>query len=68
MLDNSLDDDSTQTDGDPDKSFIEEEETDDDISLSKDPKDIFVDCRDDEDGTDLRMFIFARTDRQKEDW
>ena len=46
---------------------MEEEETDEDISHSKD---IFEDCLDDgsDENVKMKMFIFARTDRQKEDW
>ena len=47
---------------------MEEDETDDEISQSRDSKDIFEDCRDDEEDLITKLFLFARTDRQKEDW
>jgi hypothetical protein len=49
---------------------MEEEETDDELSQSKDSKDIFEDCQDDDDSENMKvkLFIFARTDRQKEEW
>ena len=49
---------------------MEEDETDDDISQSKDSKDIFEDCQDIDKDEEMKVkiYVFARTDRQKEDW
>ncbi|XP_066589393.1 testis-expressed protein 2 [Prorops nasuta] len=49
--------------------IAEEEETDDDISQAKSTKDASDDSREDtdEDSTS-KLYIFARTDREKEDW
>lgn len=70
ILDNSSDDEAHALDSEKEKNIMEEEETDEDISQSKDSKDIYEDCQDeDEDGEfKLKLYIFARTDRQKEDW
>ena len=54
----------------------DEDDDDDDFSQSKDSKDVFADCRggddDDDDDDDqkskFKIYVFARTDRQKEDW
>lgn len=57
-----------KVDVDEDGTIPEEDETDEDLSKdSKDVKDLFEDCSDD-DGSKSKMYIFARTDRQKEDW
>lgn len=64
-------DDELQSESDKDKALIEGDETDDDLSFTKDTKDIFEDCRDDDDDDEepqSKIFIFGRTDRQKEDW
>lgn len=45
----------------------EEEETDDELSQSKETKDVFEDSKE-EFEEKCKIFIFARTDRQKEDW
>ncbi|XP_046734747.1 testis-expressed protein 2 isoform X1 [Diprion similis] len=53
---------------DEDGTIHEEDETDEDLSKdSKEAKDGFEDCTD-ESGQRSKMYIFARTDRQKEDW
>ncbi|KAK0168955.1 hypothetical protein PV327_002711 [Microctonus hyperodae] len=61
-------DDELQIDSEKDKIVGEEDETDDDLSASKDTKDIFEDCRDDDEESRFKIYIFGRTDRQKEDW
>lgn len=68
MNESSEDEFLQKVDVDEDGTIHEEDETDDDISKSsKDPKDVFEDCSE-EDGLKSNMYIFARTDRQKEDW
>lgn len=47
---------------------MEEEETDDDLSQSKDINDVFEDSREEIEDVKHKIFVFARTDRQKEDW
>lgn len=57
-----------KVDIDEDGTIHEEDETDEDLSKdSKETRDTFEDCSED---TNLKskMYIFARTDRQKEDW
>ncbi|XP_014206011.1 testis-expressed protein 2 [Copidosoma floridanum] len=68
VVENSSDDEPQPLDGENDKIIIEEEETDEDVSQSKDARDIFEDCQDDNEEAQLKLYIFARTDRQKEDW
>lgn len=46
----------------------EEEETDDDLSQSKEMKDVFEESKEEFEDVKHKIFIFARTDRQKEDW
>ncbi|XP_008560812.1 testis-expressed protein 2 [Microplitis demolitor] len=61
-------DDELQTELEKDKLIVEEDETDDDLSFSKDTKDVFEDCQDDVEDLRSKLFFFGRTDRQKEDW
>ncbi|KAJ8683283.1 hypothetical protein QAD02_019075 [Eretmocerus hayati] len=69
VIENSSDEEPLPLEPDSDRLVVEEEETDDDLSQSKD-RDIYEDCRDetDDEETKMKMYIFARTDRQKEDW
>ena len=68
LTNSSDEEDQTNTEAEVNKIIIEEEETDDDFSQSKDLKEEFSDCQDDMEEIKFKMFIFARTDRQKEDW
>ncbi|XP_011496764.1 PREDICTED: testis-expressed sequence 2 protein [Ceratosolen solmsi marchali] len=70
VIENSSDDEPQQIDMEADKMILEEEETDDEHSQSKDSKDIFEDCQDDYESEDMKvkLYVFARTDRQKEEW
>ncbi|KAH0540968.1 testis-expressed protein 2 [Cotesia glomerata] len=61
-------DDELLTETEKDKLIVEEDETDDDLSFSKDTKDVFEDCHDDVEDLRSKLFFFGRTDRQKEDW
>lgn len=45
-----------------------EDEDDDDLSQSKSIRSIYEDCHDDEQITKCKLYVFARTDREKEDW
>lgn len=45
-----------------------EDEDDDDLSQSKSISSIYEDCRDDEEITKCKLYVFARADREKEDW
>ncbi|KAL7297907.1 hypothetical protein TKK_0008927 [Trichogramma kaykai] len=67
LQDNSSDEEPQVLDIENDKIILEEDETDEDISNSKD---VFEDCQDDasDEGTKIKLYLFARTDRQKEDW
>ncbi|XP_012268551.2 testis-expressed protein 2 [Athalia rosae] len=57
-----------RTEVDDDGTIHEEDETDEDLSKdSKDPKEVFEDSSE-ESTSKSNMYIFARTDRQKEDW
>ncbi|EZA52034.1 hypothetical protein DMN91_009704 [Ooceraea biroi] len=47
---------------------IDEDDDDDDISQSKSIRSIYEDCRDDEEITKCKLYVFARADREKEDW
>lgn len=68
-LTNSSDDEEQPTDVEKSNNVIvEEEETDDDLSQSKDLREEFSDCQDESEEVKFKMYIFARTDRQKEDW
>ncbi|XP_001604067.1 testis-expressed protein 2 [Nasonia vitripennis] len=67
-IDNSSDDEPQLLDNEKGRIIMEEDETDDDFSQSRD---IFEDCRDEdvnEEEMRVKIYIFARTDRQKEDW
>lgn len=66
LIENSDDEDIQPLDDE--RMIKEEDETDDDLSLCRDGKDIFEDCRDIDDEPLTKLFIFARTDRQKEEW
>lgn len=61
-------DDELGYDLEKDKVAVDTDDNDIDSSASKDLKDIFEDCEDDEDIARSKIFIFGRTDRQKEDW
>lgn len=78
-LNTGSDDETQKTDSEKEKLIYEQgedEDEDDDEEPSKlgdKQKDVFADCRDaDDDDEDqiskLRIYVFARTDRQKEDW
>jgi len=54
-------------DNEDDELKIEEDDDDDDVSQSKSVKSIYEDCRDDE-VTKCKLYVFARADREKEDW
>ncbi|XP_012214701.1 testis-expressed protein 2 [Linepithema humile] len=45
-----------------------EDEDDDDLSQSKSIRSVYEDCRDEEEITKCRLYVFARADREKEDW
>lgn len=47
---------------------VDEDEDEDDLSQSKSLRSIYEDCRDDEEITKYKMYVFARADREKEDW
>ncbi|XP_043464968.1 testis-expressed protein 2 [Leptopilina heterotoma] len=78
FLKNSSDDETQQTENKNDKIIVEaegeqeeedeEEETDDELSQSKEIKDVFEDSKEEFEDLKHKIFIFARTDRQKEDW
>lgn len=47
---------------------IDEDEDEDDLSQSKSLRSIYEDCRDNEEVTKCKLYVFARADREKEDW
>ncbi|EFN83391.1 testis-expressed protein 2 isoform X2 [Harpegnathos saltator] len=47
---------------------IDEDEDEDDLSQSKSLRSIYEDCRDDEEITKCKLYVFTRADREKEDW
>ncbi|XP_020295905.1 testis-expressed protein 2 [Pseudomyrmex gracilis] len=55
-------------DNEEEESKVEEDDDDDDISQSKSLKSIYEDCRDDEEMIKYKLYVFARADREKEDW
>lgn len=55
-------------DNDEDELKIDEDEDDDDLSQSKSLRSIYEDCRDNEEITKSKLYVFARADREKEDW
>lgn len=55
-------------DNEEDELKIDEDEEDDDFSQSKSLRSIYEDCRDNEEVTKCRLYVFARADREKEDW
>lgn len=55
-------------DNEEDEFKIDEDEDDDDISQSKSIRSIYEDCRDNEEVTKCKLYMFARADREKEDW
>ncbi|XP_011648050.1 testis-expressed protein 2 [Pogonomyrmex barbatus] len=55
-------------DNEEDEFKIDEDEDDDDISQSKSIRSIYEDCRDNEEVTKCKLYVFARADREKEDW
>ncbi|XP_015124219.1 testis-expressed protein 2 [Diachasma alloeum] len=68
LMETPSDDELQESEKERDRIIVEEDETDEDISLSKDVKDVFEDCQDEEDEARFKVFVFGRTDRQKEDW
>ncbi|XP_011300714.1 testis-expressed sequence 2 protein [Fopius arisanus] len=68
VIETPSDDELQESEKESHKIIVEEDETDDDVSLSKDLKEVFEDCQDEEDDTTFKVFVFGRTDRQKEDW
>lgn len=69
IIDSPSDDDDNNN-NDKDKIIIDNNDDidDDDDDTTKDSNDIFEDCEDEDDCARLKIFIFGRTDRQKEDW
>lgn len=55
-------------DNEDDDFKIDEDEDDDDLSQSKSIRSVYEDCRDNEEVTKCKLYIFARADREKEDW
>lgn len=55
-------------DNEDDEFKIDEDEDDDDFSQSKSLRSIYEDCRDNEEVTKCKLYVFARADREKEDW
>lgn len=55
-------------DNEEEESKMEEDDDDDDLSQSKSLRSIYEDCRDDEEITKYKLYMFARADREKEDW
>ncbi|KAL0125179.1 hypothetical protein PUN28_004368 [Cardiocondyla obscurior] len=55
-------------DNEEDEFKIDEDEDDDDLSQSKSSRSIYEDCRDNEEVTKCKLYVFARADREKEDW
>ncbi|KAM0725420.1 Testis-expressed protein 2 [Formica fusca] len=55
-------------DNEEDELKIDEDEDDDDLSQSKSLRSIYEDCRDNEEITKCKLYVFARADREKEDW
>ncbi|XP_012271878.1 testis-expressed protein 2 [Orussus abietinus] len=68
-MDASLEDETSRADPENETPTLEEEETDEDLSQSRDHREVFRDIdEDEEEDREMKMFIFARADRQKEDW
>ncbi|XP_077254971.1 testis-expressed protein 2 [Temnothorax americanus] len=55
-------------DNEEDEFKIDEDEDDDDLSQSKSIRSIYEDCRDNEEANKCKLYVFARADREKEDW
>lgn len=55
-------------DNEEDEFKLDEDEDDDDLSQSKSIRSIYEDCRDNEEVTKCKLYVFARADREKEDW
>jgi len=55
-------------DNEEDEFKIDEDEDDDDFSQSKSIRSIYEDCRDNEEVIKCKLYVFARADREKEDW
>ncbi|KAG5345112.1 TEX2 protein, partial [Acromyrmex charruanus] len=55
-------------DNEEDEFKIDDDEDDDDFSQSKSLRSIYEDCRDNEEITKCKLYMFARADREKEDW
>ncbi|XP_044008586.1 testis-expressed protein 2 [Aphidius gifuensis] len=73
IIDSPSDDEDNNIDKDKDKIIIDknddiDDDDGDDDDTTKDLNDIFEDCEDEDDCARLKIFIFGRTDRQKEDW
>lgn len=47
---------------------IDEDEDDEDLSQSKSIRSVYEDCRDNEEISKCKLYVFARADREKEDW
>ncbi|KYM97883.1 PREDICTED: testis-expressed sequence 2 protein [Cyphomyrmex costatus] len=55
-------------DNEEDEFKIDDDEDDDDFSQSKSIRSIYEDCRDNEETSKCKLYVFARADREKEDW
>lgn len=55
-------------DNEEDEFKLDEDEDEDDLSQSKSLRSIYEDCRDNEEATKCKLYMFARADREKEDW
>lgn len=55
-------------DNEEDEFKIDEDDDDDDLSQSKSIRSIYEDCRDNDEDTKCKLYVFARADREKEDW
>ncbi|XP_011883282.1 PREDICTED: testis-expressed sequence 2 protein [Vollenhovia emeryi] len=55
-------------DNEEDEFKVDEDEDDDDLSQSKSIRSIYEDCRDNEEAAKCKLYVFARADREKEDW
>lgn len=59
----------TFKDNEEEESKIDDDDDEDDsISQSKSIRSIYEDCRDDDEITKCKLYVFARADRGKEDW
>lgn len=53
-------------DNEEDEFKFDEDEDDEDLSQSKSIRSVYEDCRDNEEK--CKLYVFARADREKEDW